>query len=187
MRTPRADTSHAAIARATSSIEAWSTSNVTSASAYAPRRSARIERARSRGDRRWYGRFAIVAAIPAATRSSLPRSATISPSSRIRDRLASRIGAPPPVSTTTHAGVGRRRMSTLASRSRNRSMPSCSMTSLQLFRARRSISWSSSTTLAPKWRASAGATEDLPTPGGPTKKRCIPDYRRASIGRRRPR
>src|SRR5256885_1608904 len=48
IRTPRADTSHAAIARAVSSTVAPSTSNVTSVSAYADLRSWSTRRARAK-------------------------------------------------------------------------------------------------------------------------------------------
>src|SRR4030088_1791173 len=114
----------------------------------------------------------MVAAMPAAMRSTEPRIPMISPSSRIRLRFSSRIGAPPPVSTTIHAGVGRSDAMTLDSRSRNDSIPSCSITSLLLLRARRAMARSVSTTLAPSIPASRGATVLLPMPGGPTRKRC---------------
>src|SRR5882762_1079876 len=114
----------------------------------------------------------MVAAMPAAMRSTEPRIPKISPSSRMRLRFSSRIGAPPPVSTTIHAGVGRSDAMTRDSRSRNDSIPSCSITSLLLLRARRAMARSVSTTLAPSIPASRGATVLLPMPGGPTRKRC---------------
>ena len=53
------------------------------------------------------------------------------------------------------------------SRSRKLSIPSCSMTSLLLLRARRAMARSVSTTLAPSLLASSGAMVLLPMPGGP--------------------
>src|SRR5258706_6255786 len=94
------------------------------------------------------------------------------PSSRIRLRFSPRIGAPPPVSTTIHAGVGRSDAMTRDSRSRKLSIPSCSMMSLFGLRARRAMARSVSTTLAPRRLARSGAMVLLPMPGGPTMKRC---------------
>src|SRR6185295_4652432 len=107
-------------------------------------------------------------------RPSEPRSPMINPSSRIRLRFSSRIGAPPSVSTTIHAGVGHSDAMTRVSRSRKLSMPSCSITSFLGLRARRAMARSVSTTLAPSRLARSGAMVLLPMPGGPTMKRCTP-------------